>query len=118
MSQPGYYDQMIFLNIMYVTKMTENNKGILTSVTEEDYHFLQNKIETEDQIFDTPFFDKQRKVAEMEVKKLSGKNEANNAEPCPRCGGARYNIDKQTRSSDEARSFYIKCGSCGLTQSE
>lgn len=111
------YDQTFAVNIMYVSNVTGINKGFEEPLTLNDYNFASAMTKKED-IFDTPFFSKQRKVAEMEIKKLSGKNEANNAEPCPRCGGARYNIDKQTRSSDEARSFYIKCGSCGLTQSE
>lgn len=111
------YDQTFALNIMYISNLTGNSKGFEEPVTAKDYSFVENMSKKED-IFDTPFFSKQKKISEMEIKKLSGKNEANNAEPCPRCGGARYNIDKQTRSSDEARSFYIKCGSCGLTQSE
>lgn len=111
------YDQIPCLNIMYVTKSLERYDGHLKSVTIQDYNFIQNMTDEKD-IFDSVFFDAQRKVSEMEIKKLSGKNEANNAEPCPRCGGARYNVDKQTRSADEARSFYIKCGTCGLTESE
>lgn len=79
--------------------------------------FLRS-IENDKDIFESKIFEPQRKIKEMEIQKLAGKNEANNAPPCPRCGGDRYNIDKQTRSGDEARSFYIKCGTCGLTQTE
>ncbi len=113
----AFYDQVIASNILHNTKYLGNSKGIVRNVTSEQIMFIDTMAREED-IFDSPFFDKQRSVAEMEIRKLSSKNEANNADPCPRCGGARYNIDKQTRSSDEARSFYIKCGTCGLTQSE
>lgn len=113
----NFYDQVIASQVLFNIRQLGNSKGPIKTVTDEQLYYV-NTMRNKEDIFNTPFFDKQRKVAEMEIKKLSSKNEANNADPCPRCGGARYNIDKQTRSSDEARSFYIKCGTCGLTQSE
>lgn len=110
-------DKIICLNIMYITNKLNRNDGIVKDIKESDYNLVAN-MQDDENIFNSIFFDKQREVNEMEVKKLSGKNEANNAEPCPRCGNARYHVDKQTRSQDEARSFYIKCGTCGLTVTE
>lgn len=111
------YDQGIALYQMYVINHTKNQDGIIKDLTEEQYNFVRD-MKNEEGIFDSIFFKEQRKISEMEVEKLSGRNEANNASACPRCGGERYNVDKQTRSFDEGRSFYIKCGTCGLTESE
>lgn len=110
-------DKLICSNIMFVTQKLGKYDGKLKSFTVEDYNLVLN-MQNDEEIFNSVFFNKERKISEMEIKKLSGKNEANNASACPRCGSARYNVDKQTRASDEARSFYIKCGVCGLTEME
>lgn len=74
-----------------------------------------SQVKSEDEIFDSVIFERQRKISNMKVKKLSGKNEANNAPKCPRCGNERYYLDEQRKAGDEIRNFEIKCPSCRLT---
>ena len=110
-------DKNININIMLLMNKLNKTNSLLKTVTVEDYNFLTS-IENDEDIFDTCFFEKQRKVHEMEIERLSNKNVSSDVEPCPRCGGVRYRMDKQTRANDEARTFFIKCGTCGLQETE
>lgn len=79
----------------------------------EMYIFL-SQITSEEDLFDTVIFEKQRKINDMKIKKLSGKNEANNAPKCPRCKSERYYLDEQRKAGDEIRNFDIVCPNCNL----
>lgn len=71
---------------------------------------------TEEQFFNLNIFKNQQKTYDMMVKKLSGKNEANNAPKCNKCGSDRFYLDRQTRSADEERNFEIHCPGCNSIQ--
>jgi len=62
--------------------------------------------------YDCKVFAENAKLKEMVLKKLSGKNEANTAPPCPRCGSDRYSISAQRRSADEPMNHEIHCPTC------
>jgi DNA-directed RNA polymerase subunit M/transcription elongation factor TFIIS len=82
---------------------------------EKKFNELKN-VKTEEELFNTIIFDEQRKINNMKIEKLSGKNETNNASKCPKCQGDRYYVDEQRRAGDEARTFEIRCPGCRFVQ--
>lgn len=75
-----------------------------------------NKVSNVTEFFDTPIFYKNKRINDMMITKLSGKNEANQGPPCPRCGGERYFLRIQRRGSDEMANNELHCSGCGLVQ--
>jgi DNA-directed RNA polymerase subunit M/transcription elongation factor TFIIS len=93
----------------YLDGMKDSN----STIAKQMYYEL-SQTSSEENLFDSVVFQKQRKINDMKIKKLSGKNEANNAPKCPRCGNERYYLDEQRRAGDEIRNFDIVCPSCNL----
>lgn len=69
-----------------------------------------------DQFFNTTIFKKNKKINDMMIDKLSGKDKDNDNTPCPRCGGERKFLRVQRRAGDEGANNELHCVSCGLVQ--
>lgn len=87
-----------------------NNSPDQKRILEEEI----NKVSNNNDFYNLQMFEDYKNEEEEAMKKLSGKNETNIEEKCPRCGSDRYIFSRQERSSDEARSSYICCPSCNL----
>lgn len=89
---------------------------ILTDEEIQELEIQLPKIKNNEQFFELSIFKENIKIYNMMIKKLSGKNEANNAPPCGICGSDRFYVDLQRRSGDEARNFEIHCPGCNSIQ--
>lgn len=88
----------------------EDQKSIVTCLD------CVNRVSNINEFFDTPIFAKKKKINDMMITKLSGKNEANQGPACPRCGGERYFLRIQRRGGDEMANNELHCSGCGLVQ--
>ena len=66
--------------------------------------------------FNSKVYKLNQETEKMVVEKLAGKNEANTASKCPKCGSDRFKITAQRRSSDEPMNHEIHCPSCRLIE--
>lgn len=84
--------------------------------SKEESIFLTSTVVSVDDFFDLPIYKKNKDINNMMIDKLSGKNADNNEPPCPRCGGERIFLRRQTRASDEMANNELHCLSCNLVQ--
>lgn len=93
-----------------------NLEGMKELENAKQKYYQLSQINSEEDLFDTVIFEQQQKINDMKIKKLSGKNETNNAEKCPKCKSDRYYVDEQRKAGDEPRNFEIRCPTCNLVQ--
>ena len=99
--QAGCFDETgIFDN-----EEEKNNEMLLLQSVKDVNDFFKSKV-----------YKVNNDVERMVVEKLAGKNEANTASKCPRCGSDRFKISAQRRSSDEPMNHEIHCPSCRLVE--
>lgn len=83
----------------------------LTEHKNKDIEAL-SKATTKNDYFSINLFNSNKKQKEYVTEKLAGKNDANTAGPCPRCGTERFKVTAQRRSMDEPMNHEIHCPGC------
>ncbi len=94
-----------------------DNSGIFENEEEKNNEImvLQSVRDVND-YFASKIYEINKDTEKMVVEKLAGKNEANTASECPRCGSDRFKISAQRRSSDEPMNHEIHCPTCKLIE--
>ena len=81
----------------------------------QDIYLLRSAVTKED-FYKSKVYRINQEMNDKTIKKLSGKNEANTAPPCPKCGSERYKVTAQRRASDEPMNHEITCPSCSAVE--